>query len=90
MAVNCCVVPGGIEAPAGVTVIDVSVGPDAITVSIAEGDVIEPDDAVMLAVPGAIPLANPLLPEMLLIVATDGVLELHVTKLVMFWLVPSA
>ena len=83
-------VPSGIDAVAGVTVMEVRVGPEAMTVRIVWGEVIEPDVAEMLAVPGATPLASPLVPAALLIGATFAVSELHVTKLVRFWLLPSA
>jgi hypothetical protein len=47
--------------------------------------VIEPDVAVIVALPVATPVASPVL----LIVATVVVVELHVTELVKFWVLPS-
>lgn len=46
--------------------------------------------AVMVAVPGAIPFANPLVPPESLMVATDAGDEVHNTELVRFWVLPSA
>ena len=64
--------------------IEVNVGPDAITVSNVALEVMEPDVAEIFAVPGAIPLASPWLPGILLMVATLCASDAHVTKLVMF------
>jgi hypothetical protein len=80
--VNCSVVPGAIEDVAGVTAIDTSVA--AVAVSVAD-PVTEPDVAVIVADPCATLVASPVV----VMVATAGVLELHCTEPVMFWVVPS-
>jgi hypothetical protein len=58
VAVNCCVVPAGIEGMAGVTEIDTSVA--CVTVRVVV-PTIEPDVAVTLALPIATLDATPVL-----------------------------
>jgi hypothetical protein len=65
VAVNGCVEPVVTEALVGVTAIEVNTA--AVTVSVAE-PLIVPDVAVIVAVPGAMLVANPVL----LTVATEG------------------
>ena len=65
VAVNCCVVPRGIVAVGGLIAIETSVA--AVTVRSAD-PLIEPDDAVIVALPIATLCANPAL-----MVATDCV-----------------
>ena len=48
-----------------------------------------PDTAVIVVAPAATETALPLEPEALLMVATEGADELHVTDAVRFWLLPS-
>jgi len=50
-----------------------------LMVSVTGGDVIPSHVAVTLVVPAATDVANPLEPEALLIVATDVVVDAHVT-----------
>ncbi len=64
---------------AGVTVIDTSVG--GLTVSVVE-PVMLPDLAVISVLPAATDEASPLEPVALLMVATNGFDELHVTNVV--------
>jgi hypothetical protein len=70
--VNCCVVPFGIDAVAGVIEIEVSVG--AVMVSAAV-PLIVPKVAVMVALPCATPVARPAP----LIVAAEIFEDVHVT-----------
>jgi|CZKY01.1.fsa_nt_gi hypothetical protein len=74
-------------ALAGVTVIDCSVA--ELTISSAE-PLIPPNVAEIVAVapPGATPVATPMLPAVLLMVAT-ALLLAHTTSCVMFCVVPS-
>lgn len=72
-----------IEAFAGAIEIDFSVTAAAVIVRPVEPD-IEPDVAVMVAVPAATPLAAPAL----LMVTVLALLEVHVTELVTFCVVP--
>ena len=81
MAINCCVAPRAMPGFTGVTSIDVSV--TAITVRSVEPDMLS-DDAVIVVVPPAKADANPLEPDVLLIVATAVLDEFHVTDVVMF------
>jgi hypothetical protein len=82
VAVNCCAVPTGIEALAGVTAIDTSTA--AVTVSVLE-PVILPIIALMLDVLVATPVARPAA----VIVATAGADEFHAAVLVRFCVLPS-
>ena len=84
-AVNCCVVPSGIEGFVGVTAIETSAA--AVTVNVVL-PAIEPEVAVILAEPVPTALANPGDVATLLIVATVVVSELHCTVFVMFCMVP--
>src|SRR5664279_1152264 len=76
------------EAVAGATAMDVRVA--LVTVSAAGRLVIGPSVAVIEVFPGAIPVANPCVPAELLIFATAGVLDAHVTVEVSTLVVPSA
>jgi hypothetical protein len=80
VALNCWVVPSAIDGFCGARAIDASVA--WVTVSVLLPD-IEPDVAVMCAVPVATLVANPWLVATLLIVATAGESELHCTVVVM-------
>jgi hypothetical protein len=82
VAVNCWPLPAATVAVAGVTEIDVNSA--AVTVNVAE-PLIVPDLAVMVAVPGATPVANP----PVLTVATAVVEEVHLAVLVRFCVLPS-
>jgi hypothetical protein len=75
VAVYCWVLPEAIEAAAGVTAIDTK---DGLTVSVVELE-IDPEVALMVAVPVATALARPFDPAALLIVATLVFEELQVT-----------
>jgi hypothetical protein len=57
----------------------------AVTVRVTGAEVTAPTLAVTLVVPGATEVASPAEPETLLTVATDPVLEVHVTWAVRFW-----
>ena len=82
VAVNCCVPPFAIDGFAGVTAIDCNVA--AVTVNTVEPE-IDDDVAVIVEVPTPAPVARPVA----VIVAIEVVLELHVTVLVRFCVVPS-
>lgn len=77
VAVNCFVAPFVIEGLAGVTAIDTSVA--AVTARFVD-PVTLPDTALIVLVPAATPVANPLA----LMVATLVVTELHATEPVKF------
>ena len=79
---NCCVVPLAMDGTAGVTAMDCSVA--AVTVNTVE-PVIAPEVALIVELPLLTAVASP--PAV--IVATDGVAELHVAVLVRFCVVPS-
>jgi len=55
-----------------------------VTVRVSAGLTTVPSVAVICDVPGPTPVANPCVPAALLMVATDGVAEAHVTLPVMF------
>jgi hypothetical protein len=86
MAVNCCVVPKAMEKLFGVTAMETSAA--ALTVSVVE-PCTEPEIAVMVADPVAKLAANPCVPLLLLIVATEVVSELHCTVAVTSCVLPS-
>jgi hypothetical protein len=75
--VNCWLLPATTEAAVGL--IEIEVNTAAVTVNVAE-PLIVPDLAVIVAVPGAAPVANPVL----LTVAIDVDDELHVALPVRF------
>ncbi len=83
VAVNCCVRPFATDGFAGVTAIDISVG--AVTVITDAADVTPLKVAVMLLVPTATAVANPVVE----IVATDVVADAQNTELVMFTMLAS-
>ncbi len=68
MAVNCCVLPRGINDAAGVMVIDVSTA--GVTERVAD-ELTESNVALMSVVPVLTEVASPLVAASLLIVATD-------------------
>ena len=78
---NCCVSPAAIDAFAGVTAIDTSVG--AVTVSVAE-PVMEPDVAWIVLLPAVTPAARP----ELAMVATAVDDEVQVAEVVRFCVLP--
>jgi hypothetical protein len=79
VAMNCSVVPSAIVVVADDIVMEVSVA--EVTVNCDEPD-LPPKNAVMVVVPGATGMANPLDPAELLIVATPVIEELQVTSAV--------
>ena len=83
VAVNCWVVPTGRLGLAGVIAMEDWLAEFTVMVVLPETAM---KVAVMVAVPVAIAVARPLL----LTVATNGLAELHVTCLVISWVVPSA
>ena len=76
MAVNCCVVPTGIEALEGLMAMDASDGCPTVRVVDAETD---PEVAVIAALPVLALVASPFVPELLLIIATRADDELQLT-----------
>jgi hypothetical protein len=87
------VTPSATLGLAGVTAIETSVA--AVTVSVSAGDTMAPRVAVMLVVPTVSVVAKPLLGDVLLMVATAGVPEAHVTAdvisaVLLSWKVPVA
>jgi hypothetical protein len=82
VAVNCWVVPPGTLGLAGVIAMEDRVAEVTVRVVLAET---APEVAVMVAVPGAMAVARPLL----LTVAANGLDELQVTCVVISWVVPS-
>lgn len=86
VAVNCWVVPTAIDGADGVTEIETNVA--AVTFKLVD-DATMPEVAVMAVVPCAIVFARPGVAELVLMVATAGVPELHCTVPVMFCVVPS-
>jgi hypothetical protein len=86
VAVNACVVPSAIAGIVGVTAIETRAA--ALTVSVVD-PLIEPEVAVIFAVPWPTLLATPCVPVASLIVAVVGVSELHCTLAVMFCVLPS-
>jgi hypothetical protein len=82
VAVNCCVVPKGTVDVCGLIAIDTSAA--AVTVSTVDA-LNAPEAAVTVAVPIATLCATPAL----LIVAVEGVSDVHVAVLVRFCVVPS-
>ena len=79
-------VPSAIAGAEGVTAIETSVA--AVTVRAVE-PLTEPEVAEMVAEPCVRPVARPMVGLALLIVATAGVLDDHVTVVVRFCVVPS-
>jgi hypothetical protein len=84
--VNCCVVPAGIAAVAGVTAMETNIGPE--TVREVE-ELIAPDVAEIVVVPWPALVARPELPTLLLMMATPEFDELHVATEVRFCSLPS-
>ena len=82
VATYCCVPPLMIEVFAGVTAIVANVA--AVTVNPVD-PLMDPDVAVIVLLPVATPVARP----PLVIVATPVFVELHVTVLVRFCVLPS-
>jgi hypothetical protein len=78
VALNCCVCVNVRTVARGLTV------NPAVTVKLVE-PVTEPEVAWMVVLPALTPVARPVL----LIVATEGALELQVTELVRFCVLPS-
>ncbi len=85
VAVNCCNVPRGIDAFAGVTAIETRVA--LVTVRIALEEML-PELAVIVEVPAAIPIASPGTPFTLML-ATELFPEVHCTDAVTFCVLPS-
>jgi hypothetical protein len=86
VAVNCSLVPLAMLGFGGVIASDTSAAADTVSG-------VEPDTPLSVALsvvePCAVAVARPFDPEALLMAATDGVPELHVTMDVRFWVVPS-
>ncbi len=86
VAVYCRVVPRAMLGLVGVTEMDTSVAPVMVKAVVPK---IPPDAAVMVVDPVPTDVARPLEPAVLLIVATDAEVELHVTDPVKFCVVLS-
>jgi hypothetical protein len=80
VAVNCCKVPRGMDALAGLTAIDTKVALVMVRVALEE---MLPEVAVMVEVPGAMPIARPGTP-LTLMVATERFPDVHCTDAVRF------
>jgi len=87
VAVNCCVPPNDMVVVSGATVMESSVA--LVTVNVAAPDC-PANSAVMVAVPGATPVAKPLVGDALLTVAIDAGDEVQLTELVRFCVLLSA
>ena len=83
---NCWVVPRAILEFSGDTVIEMSAA--VLTVSVVE-PVTDPNVALIVVCPLPALVASPLVPAELLMVAIAAVLELHVTMVVTFCVLPS-
>lgn len=86
VAVNCWRTPKGIEALAGVTAIEFSTA--VVTMRFALPEIV-PFVAVIVTLPGATPLTSPCVGIALLILARLVADELHVTRFVIFSVLPS-
>ena len=86
VAMNACFVPRAMDALSGVTASDTS-APE-VTINVVE-PCTPPRLAEMTAEPLPAPVANPPLPSPLLIVAVEGVSELHDALAVTSWVLPS-
>ena len=84
VAVNCLVEPAEMLAVEGVTLMEVSVTPEELTVSEAVPETV-PSVAVMVEVPAATPVARP----EVAMVAIEVELEVQVTDEVMVCVEPS-
>jgi len=82
VAENCCVAPWRMDGLTGVTEMDTSVG--GVTRRVVD-PVIEPETARIVALPGATPVARPLV----VMVAMAVAVELQMTEFVMFCVLPS-
>jgi len=85
VAVNCCNVPSGSDALAGETAMEFKVALVMVSVALEET---APEVAVMVATPGAIPIASPRAPFTLM-VAAEALAEAHCTDVVKFCMLPS-
>jgi len=81
VAVNCCWVPTSMDGLVGVTVRELSVALETFSVPVPDT---LPELAVIVVAPPETPVATPLVPEVLLIVATAGEEEVHETEVVRF------
>jgi hypothetical protein len=81
VAVNCCVVPSGMDGIAGVTTIETKAAGVTVNAVVPET---EPEAAVIVVVPVVVLVASPWLAEALLIVTTLEAEEAQVTDVVRF------
>ncbi len=86
MAANCFVAPRVMDGSTGITVIEVRVA--GVTVRVVEPEML-PDVAVIIVAPAATDLAFPFEPAVLLMVVTDSAEELHITDIVMSFVLLS-
>ena len=77
VALYCCEVPRAMVAAAGVIAIVLTVAFVTVNCAIANWPL---SDAPIVAVPGAIPVAQPAEPSASLMVAIDEFVEIHVTE----------
>lgn len=82
MAANCCFVPSAMDAFAGVTAMDTMVA--GVTVRLLD-PLIEPELALMVAVPTAVAVTSPVADTVAVVVDE----ELHVAVLVRSCVLPS-
>jgi len=87
VAVNCCEPPNPIAALAGVTAIDARVA--LVTLSVAV-PICPAKAAEIVVAPGAVAVASPKLPLVLLIVPTEEADDVQVTTEVKSWVSPLA
>jgi hypothetical protein len=85
VAVNCCTVPSGMDAFTGVTAIETRVA--LVTVRMAL-ELMLPEDAVIVELPAANPIASPGTPFTFML-ATERFVEVHCTDPVTFCMLPS-
>jgi len=87
-AANCSVSPNGIFELGGVMVIEDKTA--GVTDSVADGELIESNIAVINAVPVSTDVTSPLVGAVLLIVASPMFDDIHVAHVVRPWSAPSA
>ena len=89
LAVNCCTVPSGMDAAAGVTLMEVRVALVMVRTALEETVPEVPEAvAVMVELPGVTPIASPGAPFTLMLTA-EGFDDVQVTKAVTFCMLPS-
>ena len=82
VAVNCCWVPKAMLGTAGATAIETKMA--AVTVNVTGIETTDPEAAVIVVLPAARDVAKPLVPDALLIAATEPDEEAQVAAVVRF------